>query len=191
MSESKESMIIGAGEAKLWFVGDLFLNKQDPAPLLEEWRNVVRDKKDGVVILGNVASDQKAFWFNQLKELPGKKILFCGDQETNRIKWYYKFGFSGVVPFNEVRLLECVYGKILVSHLPAFESVAGASKYVGLSRKFSRLFDLNSCVLNIHGHTGGQGNESHRTFDVSYSPAPGQKLLSADQIIEHKFRQKS
>jgi len=171
---------------RIWFISDMVLDKNDPKELFKEWNDVVASK-DGVVILGNVASEHKAFWFNQIQSLPGDKVLFCGDMETNRIKWYHKFGFQGVVPFNESKILLCSYGPLLVSHLPAFESVTNGGKYGGLSRKLSRIFDLNSCVLNIHGHTRGQGNENHKTFDVSYRPEAGQKLLNEDQILELKF----
>lgn len=171
----------------LYFISDMVLNQRDPKPLLDEWDNVVKPS-DAVVILGNVASDHKTFWFSQIQKLPGMKILFCGDLETNRTKWYYKFGFDGVVPINESRTLVSPYGPILVSHIPAFESIVPGSKYVGLARKFSVIFDRHSCVLNIHGHTGGKGNEKHNTFDASYRDEAGQKLLNEAQILELKFK---
>ena len=174
---------------KIWFVSDLYLDNRPPTDLFDEWAKVV-GKDDGVVVLGNVAVDNKTFWFSQIQKLPGDKVLFCGNLETNRIKWYHKFGFSGVVAFNESKILPSKYGSILVSHLPASESVlvVADTKFRGLVRKLEEAMNLNSCVLNIHGHTRGLGEDRHNTFDVSYRPdAPGPKLLNLDQILQLKF----
>lgn len=174
---------------KLWFTSDLHLNQKPPTDLFTEWSKVV-GKDDGVVILGNVAMSNRTFWFEQIKALPGDKILFCGELEFNRIKWYEKFGFLGVVPFGEPKLYESNYGSILVSHLPAAESIAVASgtKYKGLVRKLEKIFTSNNCILNIHGHTQGKAEDKHNTFDVSYrSDVPGPKLLNLDQILALKF----
>lgn len=174
---------------KIWAISDLMLDANPPFELFREWKASV-SSKDSVLLMGNVAVNHKAFWFNQIKELPGEKVLFCGEQETNRTKWYEKFGFGTVVPFNETKIILCSYGPILLSHLPAYESVAAklGTKFGGLSRKFNRVFDLNSCILNIHGHTQGKGEERHNTFDVSYRQDAGQKLLNHDQILELKFK---
>lgn len=172
----------------LWFISDLLLDKQAPKSLFDEWRLSVRNT-DGVVLLGNIASNNKAFWFNELKSMPGDKVLFCGPLETNRPKWYEKFGMKEVIPFGESKLWLSSYGKILLSHFPAYESVAPNAE--GKFRRYIRVlhqhFDLNSCVLNIHGHTLGQGNERHNTFDVSYTKGPGQKILNEEQILQLKF----
>lgn len=176
---------------KIWFISDLMLDQRPPTELFNEWSKVV-GKDDGVAILGNVAVDNKAFWFEQIGKLPGEKVLFCGNLETNRIKWYHKFGFSGVVPFDETKLLKCKYGNVLISHLPAFETVVANTdtKYRGLIRKFEKMMDVNSCVLNIHGHVQNKGNEKHNTWDVSYSPSLEgfPLLLNMDQIVEYKFK---
>lgn len=174
---------------KIWFLSDLYLENKPPTDLFDEWAKVVR-KDDGVVVLGNVAVDNKTFWFTQIQKLPGDKVLFCGNLETNRIKWYHKFGFSGVVAFDESKILECKYGNVLVSHLPASESVAtlAGTKYKGLVRKLERIMDNSSCVLNIHGHTQGRSQDRHNTFDVSYRPdVSGPKLLNLEQILQLKF----
>lgn len=174
---------------RIFFISDLHLDQAPPTDLFTEWGHVV-NKNDGVVILGNVATNNKTFWFSQIQKLPGDKVLFCGDLETNRIKWYHKFGFLGVVAFNESKILPCNYGPVLVSHLPASESVAriAGTKYRGLAHKLERIMDLNSCVLNIHGHTQGKGEDRHNMFDVSHRPdVSGPKLLNLAQILALKF----
>ena len=176
-------------ENKIWFISDLHLDTKPPTDLFNEWAKVV-GKDDGVVVVGNVALNNKTFWFSQIQKLPGDKVLFCGNLETNRIKWYHKFGFSGVVAFNESKILPSKYGSILVSHLPAAESVlvAGDTKFRGLVRKLEDSMDVSSCVLNIHGHNQGKGQDRHNTFDVSYRPdVAGPKLLNLDQILHLKF----
>ena len=175
---------------KLFFISDLHLDTKPPTDLFNEWGKVV-GKDDGVVLLGNIAVNNKTFWFSQIQKLPGDKVLFCGNLETNRLKWYHKFGFSGVVAFDESKILPCNYGSVLVSHLPASESVAvkAGTKYRGLVYKLEKVMDLNSCVLNIHGHTQGKSEDRHNTFDVSYRPdVAGPKMLNMDQILQLKFK---
>lgn len=172
----------------LWFISDLMLDKQAPKALFDEWDHSIR-KTDGVVLLGNIALSNKAFWFNEIKNMPGDKMLFCGPLETNRPKWYEKFGMREVIPFGETKLWLSRYGNILLSHFPAFESVAPKieNKFRKYVRKTHQEFDLNSCVLNIHGHTQGLGNEKHNTFDVSLIHGDGQKILNEEQILQLKF----
>ncbi len=177
-------------KTKIWFLSDLLLDSAPETELFKEWKDVVY-KDDGVVLLGNIASNNKAFWFNHISTMPGEKVLFCGNLETNRIKWYHKFGFSGVVAFKESKVLATPNGKVLVSHLPAFESLLDSTdgKYRGWVSKLGDVFDMNSCILNIHGHTLGKGTDRHNTFDVSYRPGiAGPKMLNLEQILHLKFK---
>lgn len=184
----------------VWMVGDLYLDKSPWKDAKEGTNNAKREeefftqhedvvgKDDVTVFFGNVAVSDVAYWMGRLGELPGGKILLLGDQDKNRSKWYQKFGFRMVIPFNESLVFHHPeIGKVLLSHLPAFSAVGHAMdrKYTGLMGKHSRTFENSSCVLNIHGHTLGTGTEDHRSFDVSNRELT---LLNLEQIIHLKFR---
>ena len=185
---------------KVWLVGDLYLDTspwkemKDPATSAEReeafftQHNDLVAPKDVVVFFGNIASSNVAYWLGRVNELAGTKILLLGDQDKNRPKWYNKFGFKMVVPFNESLIFEDgMYGKVLFTHLPAYASVGHRvdRKYHGLMGKHGRTFENSSCVINIHGHTLGTGAETHRTYDTSSQPI---RMLSLDQVLDLKFR---
>lgn len=167
---------------KIWFAGDLNFGEKDVDPIsyeikpkLYEWnflhacREMVADR-DYIVFLGNIALTEQAKWFEEVKQLPGNKVFLLGNKDRNRHKWYYKWGFSTVVPFNESLILnEGTYGNILLSYIPSSPVVIEgySNKYLGLAEKHRKTFDVNSCVLNVHAHTRSFGKERHNTFDAS------------------------
>jgi calcineurin-like phosphoesterase family protein len=184
----------------VWLVGDLYLDKSPWKDIKEGTDSAVREENfftnyedvvgsnDVAVFLGNLAIGEVAYWMNRIGKLPATKILLLGDQDKNRPKWYNKFGFKMVVPFNEsLTFQDEAYGKVLFSHLPAFAAVGQQvdKKYYGLMNKHMRTFENSSCVLNIHGHTMGTGEESHRTFDASRRVP---NILTLKQILDLKFK---
>ena len=173
---------------KLWYCSDLYLGQQNCSDLLDCWSNVVFEE-DVIFLLGNIAVSNKSFWFNELKQFPGRKVLFLGDLESNRPNWYEKFGFETIIPFNQTRVMRYTYGNIMFSHLPAYESVQASyepGKYLGLVNKFNREFDSSSCIMNIHGHTNGKAQERDNTIDVSYANIGG-NLPTLEQLIEKRL----
>ena len=146
--------------------------------------------EDVIFLLGNVAVHNKAYWFNEIQKMPGRKVLFLGNMESNRPAWYSKFDFEEVVPFNQIRTLQHTYGKIMLSHLPVYESVQATNdgKFMGLIHKFNQEFDSSSCILNVHGHTQGKGNERHNTLDVSHAVVKGNipNLVQLVQMMKEK-----
>jgi len=197
---------------KVWHASDLHLGHANILKFstreegyehrfLETWDQLVAPE-DAVVLHGDIAFAQKAYWFGQLSERPGHKILLLGNHDQNKLGWYYKWGFERVVPFNEYLLLkyylgrngedaksEVYEGNIMCTHIPAFPAVITSydERFVGLAHKFQRAFDHHSCILNIHGHTHGTATEKHNTFDVSLDVV-GECLVTTDQIFDHKYR---
>ena len=199
---------------KMWFCADLHfghkfmlrpnhngvaLRKQGyEERILEAWYDTV-GKDDTVFILGDTAFTAVAYWFQRLSEMPGKKVLFIGNHDKNRPDWYTKFNFSMVVPFDNYVIFPLdlwedgkgvtKYGKVMLSHLPAFASVATPfdAKFRGLMGKFEKAFNNSSCILNIHGHLHGKGAEKHNTMDVT-PEVIGEQLVSLAQIIQVKFK---
>lgn len=184
----------------VWLVGDLNLDKSCWKDVKDGTNNASREeaffiqhndvvkKNDVTVFFGNIAVNDVAYWAARIGELPGGKILLLGDNDKNRTKWYQKFGFRMVIPFNESLVFHHdLIGKILMTHLPAFSSVGHSMdrKYVGLMGKHARTFENSSCIFNIHGHTLGSGIEDHRSFDVS-SKEPN--VIGLKQVISLKFR---
>lgn len=182
--------------ANAWFIGDLHLSEdtwKSKATHSEEEKffieyNDVVGKDDIAVFLGNVCRMNTAYWFNRIAELPGQKALFLGPLERNRPKWYEKFKFDFIVPFNEASITRHAMGNILISHLPAFHASGEVDKkYFGLVNKFGRLYDHNSCILNIHGHTfsSNTAQVTHRAFNVS---SYKNRVISLAQIMDYKFK---
>lgn len=186
---------------KVWLCSDLMLSldpkqrekfkprlkKKHHIDLFYMWESAV-SKDDAVVIFGNVAGTHQVDWHSQIKELPGRKLLFISEFETNRPSWYKKFNYESIVPFGEALTVEYEpYGNILLSALPAFHSVLGNDFFFNTIRKIERAFDVNSCVLNIHGYTNGKGKETSKTFDACIS-ANNNMLLTLDQIVDLKFK---
>ncbi len=171
---------------------------------LQGWDAVVKTT-DQVILLGNIAQSSKAYWFGRIAEMPGNKVLLLGDADTNKERWYLKFGFRQVIPFNQHLLLkyylghngedkkeptyESYEGNIMLSHLPSYVPVMKSynDKYLGLVGKFQKAFDHNSCILGIHAHTEGKATERHNTFDASLDVI-GEQLVSIDQVFARKYR---
>jgi calcineurin-like phosphoesterase family protein len=193
---------------KSWLCSDLHLGDVEMLKhrvagfehrILKAWDECVMPK-DVVYILGDVATSRHAFWLKLLMQLPGEKVLLLGNQDQNRLKWYYKWGFVHVVPFNEALMVpyylkpevgkeEAYYGKIMLSHVPASESVTRSrdERFLGLARKFEKLFNMHGCILNVHGHTHGRANETHKTFDVT-PEVIGEQLVTLDQVFDLKVK---
>lgn len=195
---------------KVWFASDLHLghkllsypNHKDGTPreggplrqpgyeekFLKAWHDIV-GKDDVICLLGDMAFSNVAYWFARMQELPGKKFLLLGNHDKNRLSWYEKWGFEEVVPFGTSQFIRYDLGNILLTHVPAFESVLTTydDRFKGLAKKHEKEFDGSSCILNIHGHTHGLAKENHKTFDVSlecidYAP------IELEQVIERKFK---
>lgn len=151
------------------------------------WKDCVR-QDDMVVLLGDIAFRQQSYWFTRIKESPGNVLLFLGNHDKNRTKWYEKF-VTEVVSFGESRTFEHDWGNILFTHVPAFTAVATPydERFLGLMRKHEKEFEGGSCILNIHGHTHGRGREKHNTFDCSLEVI-GPRLVTLAQITELKFK---
>lgn len=171
-------------DKRFWFVSDLNLGQDNCSDIEQCWNDVVFDE-DIVFLLGNIAAVNKAYWFSEIQRMPGRKVLFLGTQETNRPQWYHKFDFEEVVPFNQTRTLQSSIGKVMLSHLPVYESVQATndSKFLGLIKKFNHEFDMSSCILNIHGHTNGLGNERNNTIDVSHAVVQG-NMPNLAQVLQ-------
>ena len=187
---------------KVWLVGDLYLDKSPWKDIKEGTSDASREEEffiqyndlvaddDAVVFFGNIAVSDVAYWMGRISNLAGNKVLLLGDQDKNRPKWYSKFGFKMVVPFNESLIFDAEnYGKVLLSHLPAYAAVGYRveRKYHGLMNKHGRTFENSGCILNVHGHTLGTGEETHRTYDVNNS-YPVVRIPSLDQVLAAKFR---
>ena len=195
----------------LFFASDLHLSHK--AMTQKGWRTPgyeerwftaahnILSKNSTLFLLGDIAFAKQAYWFNRLSELPGEKVLVCGNHDRNRENWYKKWGFRKVVPFGDLMYLKLelgknetintpvtYYGNILLSHVPAFESVGTAydQRFQGLMRKGERWFNRSSCILNIHGHTHGKGADDHRTMDVGIDVI-GEQVISLAQILAMKF----
>ena len=185
----------------IWFISDILFGDSYQYPpdeesdkfrmnnsheqLLIHWNDVV-SKNDIVCLLGNIAINNLNYWYSRIQHLPGNKMLWLGEKDKNRLKWYYKFGFSDVVKFGKSTLLRYSLGNILISHIPMEESLlvkAGQTKFKGLANKHRREYDASSCILNIHGHTKGMTEETHRTFDASLK-AWNPRLYLLDSIME-------
>lgn len=180
--------------------GDTQSSREDgfEEEFLKGWDAMVTNN-DAVILLGDIALSSKAYWFGRIQKMPGKKVLMMGEEETNKINWYRKFGFTTVTPFNETMLIkyhlgqndegEFYEGNIMLSHIPAFASVTRSfdERFLGLSNKFQRAFDHRSAILNIHSHVQGKAKERHNTVDVSLESTGGH-LVSIDQLFTHKFR---
>lgn len=195
---------------RVWFASDLLCGSNDldrpqnfENQFFEACENLIL-KDDILCILGNIVpqsvyvqdtsvllkENKAGEWCKRIKGLSGEKILLLGNYDKYRIQWYYRFGFKTVVPFGDSLIIRSPYGNALISHLPAFESVLSSynnTKFLGLSRKLNRIFDRNSCILNIHGHTLGHANENHRTIDVSLEAINCTPILF-DQLLEVKFK---
>jgi calcineurin-like phosphoesterase family protein len=184
---------------KTWVISDLELDNEVlirhkirssgyAEAIFKAWNSCV-SSSDYVCLLGNVAEGRHSYWFSRIQELPGKKILFLGDKDRNRIKWYYKFGFEKVEPFGYCLLYRHEFGNIMLSHMPALSGVISpfSERHATAIQNLNKIFDYNSCILNIHGHTLGKGKETNKTFDCSVDVI-GEQLVTIDQIIEHKFK---
>ena len=144
---------------------------------------------DILCILGDVAFSNVSYWFTRIKQLNCRKVLLLGNHDKNRIKWYEKFDFLEIVPFGHSKIFRHELGNILLTHIPAFESVLTSydERFLGLARKHNKEFEASSCILNIHGHCHGKATERHNTFDASlecinYMP------VKIEQIIERVFK---
>lgn len=154
-----------------------------------EAANAVVKQNDILCILGDIAFSNVSYWFTRLSSLPGRKIVLLGNHDKNRLRWYMKFGFSDIIPFGHSKLYRHDLGNMLLTHVPAFESVLTTydNRFIGLSKKHNKEFDASSCILNLHGHTHGKAIERHNTFDCSLE-AINYIPISIDQIIERKFK---
>lgn len=155
---------------------------------------------DTLYLLGDVARTRQAFWFDQIQQIPGHKILMLGNHDKNRESWYKKWGFSEVVPFNKFKIIKHQVGKnemstphrtysinIMLSYIPASRAVLTSrdDRYIGLAEKFETHFKKFNCVLNIHGHLHGEGQELKHTMDISpevigYGPKKLEQLLEME-----------
>lgn len=155
---------------------------------MNSWKYTVKDE-DVVYILGDVAFGQQAFWMEQLNRMPGTKVLVKGNHDRNRDAWYEKRCFDMVIPFNETLTLCHDYGKILLTHIPALPKVLSSydDRFINLSYKFYKQFKQKEYILNIHGHTHGQGTEGRDTFDASLE-CINYSLTDLEAIIERKFK---
>lgn len=197
--------------SNVWFISDLHLSHRAmidkglrKVGYEERWfkaANNILNEDSILIFLGDIAFGKQAFWFEKISQLPGHKILVCGNHDRNRENWYRKWGFIKVVPFGELMYLKLeigrnelteppvtYWGNILLSHIPAFESVGTAydQRFQGLMRKGERWFARSSSILNVHGHTHGNGAEDHRTIDVGMDVI-GEQVISLAQIVQLKF----
>lgn len=184
---------------KIWLASDLHLDHKlltdkvgtrkhgYEEEFFKAWKDCVF-KDDVVVLLGDIAFRKQSYWFNRIKEAPGSKILLMGNHDKNRESWYSKW-VDKVIPFGQSLVFPHEWGNILLTHVPAFPAVApvGDDRYLGLMGKHEREFNANSCILNLHGHTHGQGRENHRTFDCSLEVI-GNQLVTLTQILDVKFK---
>lgn len=157
---------------------------------LEAWRHVVR-KEDTIILLGDIAFSTQSYWFSRLQEMPGNKVLVLGNHDRNRLPWYKKWGFELVVPFDSQLVLVHEYGNVLLTHIPAFESVLSSydnTRFVGMSRRLNKIFNVNHCVLNIHGHTHGSATETNQSVDVSLE-AINYAPIMFNQVMDDKFKE--
>ena|SRR3990167_956922 len=179
--------------------GTTFRKQGHEERILKAWSHIVKPT-DHVYMLGDIAMTKVSYWFSRIKELPGTKHLVCGNHDQNRAKWYLKY-VDTVSLFGELNYLKLelganevtdppitYWGNILLSHVPAFESVGTAydSRFQGLMRKGETWFHRASCLLNIHGHTHGKGAEKHNTIDIGID-AVGEYPISLEQILHVKF----
>lgn len=187
-----------ATDRKVWVTSDLHLGHNalvDKRPknyeelFFKNYSHVVREG-DVVVFLGDIAFSKKAYWFQRIADLPGDKMLVMGNHDREKPMWYYKWGFKDVVPFGQSKVFRHALGNILLTHVPASESVLAtydSSRFMGLAKKHDREMDHSSSILNIHGHTHGSATETHRTVDVALEAIAYVPVL-IDQVIQWKFR---
>jgi calcineurin-like phosphoesterase family protein len=188
---------------RVWVASDLLFGgvggreRGYESRFLKAWDHTV-DKDDVVVLLGNLAINRHAYWLQAIKDMPGVKRLVVGDQDRNRVNWYKKFGFVTVTPFGDYDTLdvklgenehnEAYFGKIMLSHFPAFIHVGNgyAQKFKSVMSKLEKQYDIRSNILNIHGHTRGHSKPTHRTQDVSLDVI-GDQLVTINQVMNFKF----
>lgn len=172
---------------RIWFAGNLYLGKEtynnheNEFKFLEAWGNCVK-KDDYICILGDLLHTPiqrdaepkypRGFWLGQITAMPGNKILLLGASDRSRPNWYNKFGFGLVVPLDDSVLIKHSLGNILISYLPAFDSVLApynsSNNFLRISKKHGRLFDTSSSILNIHAYTEGSVTNG-KTVEVSLS----------------------
>lgn len=151
-------------------------------------KHLIKDD-DVTYFLGDLAFGRQAYWMEQLNKLPGTKVLVKGNHDRNRDSWYEKRCFDMVVPFNDSLTICHDYGKILLTHVPALPSVLSTydDRFKNLSFKFYKKLKHKDYILNIHGHTHGQGQEGRDTFDASLE-CLNYCLTDLESIIERKFK---
>ena len=189
---------------KTWFISDLLLGDasllQDgkrkrgyEGRILKAWSHIVHPN-DTIYLLGNVAVTRQAYWLSRIADMPGNKILLKGELDKNRDNWYRKFGFTEIVPFAAFTMHPYYtehyrYDTVVITHLPADTSVALSydKRYIPAVKALGRASRVNKSILNIHGHTRGQGRERYNTFDVGVD-AVGEYPIELEQIIERKFK---
>lgn len=172
---------------RVWFAGELCLGEGNPEQkekFLFAWEQCVRNT-DVVCLIGNMADRDKGPWFERIKGFPGRKILLLGNNEKKKLQWYYSFGFEQVVPFGNALKVRHALGNILITCIPSFESVLAGienEKYMGLARRFAKMYDNSSCILNIHGYTRGRALPNGKSFDVSLEAVNYCPIL-LDQVV--------
>lgn len=145
-----------------WHLGHASIRKHSPSRpwnhecvILENyWKDVC--PTDIVYFLGDMVlrwGDEGRCWWNQIRLLPGRKILVRGnhDKGSNQ-KLQDLGGFEAVHP--EFLRLELESDRwFLLSHVPMVQTTFD-NRYSGLRARLREEFDSNPAYqYNVHGHT--------------------------------------
>ena len=136
--------------------------------ILENYLAVVKPE-DTVYFLGDMVlrwgAEGKAWW-NQIRLLPGRKILVKGNHDHfNLAKLQRLGGFEQVWP-EEAEYTTSAGHKLLFSHVPMVVT-AFDDRYYEWRERVRTTFERNHFTLNIHGHTHERNTGDSQCVNVS------------------------
>lgn len=139
--------------------------------IIENWNSTVSNN-DTILFLGDFTINKK----NKLieaeyikfftRKLNGIKILLRGNHDTCNDLTYYKAGWTEIISEDFL-----IYQNILFSHFPACIEIDSnepyKDKYLYKKIHLLKIFQLNKCILNIHGHCHSYDFNRPELFNVS------------------------
>ena len=148
-----------------------------------------RDVKpcDTVFLLGDMVlrwGEEGREWWNQIRQLPGRKILVKGNHDHySAAKLLRLGGFESVWP-EEFEYTTSQGIKLLLSHVPMV-TTAFDDRYAGWRQRVRDTFVRGKFDLNIHGHTHERNTGDSQCVNVSventeFAPV----LLDSFQAVE-------
>ena len=136
--------------------------------ILQHYYDTVKSE-DTCYFLGDMVlrwGEEGRCWWNQIRLLPGRKILVKGNHDQHSVEKLIRLGgFEGVWdPFFGITTSQG--HKLLLSHVPMVVTPFD-DRYNGWRRRVREEFVKGGYDLNIHGHTHEKSTNDSQCVNVS------------------------